>query len=186
MNANAQAQAKARAETFSVAAVRHEDGTTIDRALLGIVDRLRGKGVRLAGAIRANIDQPGDDSCGLFLEDLSNRAIISLSQNLGSGSSACRLDDGVLDTVATRIEAALEDGADMLILNKFGKQEAEGRGLRGPIIRAVDRGIPVLVGLNASRTDSWTEFCGAAGALFAPGDPAIEDWLGAHLPDYSA
>jgi len=76
----------------------------------------------------------------------------------------------------------LRDGADILILNKFGKQEAEGRGMRDPIVKAVDQGIPVLVGVNSSRLDSWNAFCGGDSAIFEPDDPAIDRWLDAKIP----
>ncbi len=80
------------------------------------------------------------------------------------------------------IELSLQDGADIVILNKFGKQEAEGRGLRGPIAKAVELGIPVLVGLNASRIQSWTEFCGDSDTVFGTDVFAIDRWLAANLP----
>ena len=111
------------------------------------------------------------------MKNLSTAEIFSMSQDLGSGSDACRLDDAALDTIAEKVKASLRQGVDILILNKFGKQEAEGRGLRGPIVEAVDLGIPVLVGLNSSREESWNAFCGAAGKIFDADDPAVGRWL---------
>ncbi|MDH3743010.1 MAG: DUF2478 domain-containing protein [Hyphomicrobiales bacterium] len=171
-----------RGDSISIAALKHSDGTTIDRAILKIVHRLRQQGYRLAGAVRADIAPPDENRCDLFLEDLSTSTVLPISQDLGTGSHACRLDDAALDAIAAKVEASLLDGADILILNKFGKQEAEGRGLRSPIVNAVDRGIPVLVGLNSGRAQSWNEFCGAAGEIFDPDDTAVDRWLEANLP----
>lgn len=40
------------------------------------------------------------------------------------------------------------DGASLLVINKFGKQEAVGRGLAPVIGEALSRGLPVPVGVN--------------------------------------
>ena len=77
----------------------------------------------------------------------------------------------------------MREGADILILNKFGKQEAEGRGLRNPIVVAVELGIPVLVGLNSGRRESWNAFCGTASNIFEVDDTAIDHWLDAMLSE---
>ena len=170
-------------DLFSIAALKHSDGRKVDLALSEIVNRLRQRGYRLAGAVRARTAPSGENHCDLFLEDLSSATVHPMSQNLGAGSHACRLDDGALDAIAAKVEASLQDGADILILNKFGKQEAEGRGLRGPIVDAVNKGIPVLVGLNPVRTQDWNDFCGAGGELFGPDDDAVDRWLEAVLPN---
>ncbi len=183
MNANASEYGSA--DPLLIAALKHDDGAKIDQALLKIADRLKRQGYRLAGAIRTQLPSGDEDRCDMFLEDLATSTIYPMSQNLGAGSDACRLDDGALDTIAERVEASLQDGADILILNKFGKQESEGRGLRTPIVSAVEQGIPVLVGLSSGRVDSWNEFCGAAGEIFDLGDQAVDRWLKATLPDRS-
>lgn len=168
--------------SVAIAALTHGEGNRIDVALLTIAERMKRQGHRLAGAVRARVSPPGEDRCDLVLQDLSTSREFSMAQDLGAGSQACRLDDVALDAIAERITASLQEGADILIVNKFGKQEAEGRGLRGPIVTAVDRGIPVLVGLNSSRLESWNEFCGGDSAIFEPDDPAIDHWLETRVP----
>ncbi len=165
-----------------IAALAHPDGTTVDRALQKIASRLKRRGHRLAGALRAHMASPGEGRCDLFLEDLSTSTVYPMSQDLGPGSQACRLDDVALDVIAQRVEDSLQNGADILILNKFGKLESEGRGLRSPIVEAVDRGIPVLVGLSSGRVDSWNNFCGTTSDIFSPDDPAVNRWLEMWLP----
>lgn len=173
------------ADPILIAALKHDDGTKVDQALTRITDRLKRQGYRLAGAVRAHLTSLDENRCDMFLEDLATSTVYRMSQDLGTGSDACRLDDGALDTIAERVEASLQGGADILILNKFGKQESEGRGLRSPIVSAVDQGIPVLVGLSSGRVESWNEFCGAAGEIFDPDDPALDRWLEATLPDWA-
>jgi len=168
-------------DLLRIAAISHSDGGKIDQSILQIVRRLRRRDYRLAGAVRARMVPPAEDRCDLYLEDLATSAVVSMSLDLGTGSDACRLDDAALDQIAANIEGSLQDGIDILILNKFGKQEAEGRGLRGPIAKAVELGIPVLVGLNAARLQSWCEFCGTTDTVFDTDDTAIDHWLAANL-----
>ena len=64
--------------------------------------------------------------------------------------------------------------SDILVLNKFGKQEIEGKGLRNAIAMAVDAGIPVLVGLNRANVGAWNDFCGGEGTLLDANTPDVE------------
>ncbi len=169
--------------SIQIAALKDADGTKVDGVLRKVVNDLRQKGYRLAGAVRPCSSLFDENRCDLFLEELSTSTVLPVSQALGTGSQACRLDDAALDAIAERIETSLQDGADILILNKFGKQEAEGRGLRNSIATAVDQGIPVLVGLNPSRVETWNNFCGGASKIFDLGDPAIRRWLQARVLD---
>ena len=102
--------------------------------------------------------------------------VIRISQSLGAGSRGCRLDPGALETAIGLCEARLE-GADLLIVNKFGKQEASGRGFRGLIGEALARDIPVLVGLNRMNHDAFHEFTGNEAVELAPEPDALRGWL---------
>jgi hypothetical protein len=67
-------------------------------------------------------------------------------------------------------------GSDMLIVNKFGKREAEGKGLVPVIGDAVDLGIPILVGVNGLNLAAFLAFAGEE-ALALPTDVAsVVQW----------
>jgi nucleoside-triphosphatase THEP1 len=69
------------------------------------------------------------------------------------------------------VKVSLSSGADLLIVNKFGKHEAEGRGFRDVIAEAVAMEIPVLVGLNALNRPAFESFAEGL-AVQLPSDPA--------------
>lgn len=79
------------------------------------------------------------------LRILGDGAVIRISQNLGISAESCRLDSGALAQAVARAEAVLARGADLVIINKFGKQECFGRGFRDFIATALARGVPVLL-----------------------------------------
>ena len=92
-----------------------------------------------------------------------------------AGARGCRLDGGALEAAVAEVAQRLE-GAAVLVVNKFGKQEASGRGLVPVIAEAVGRGLPVLVGVNGLNLPAFLAFTdGQAVAL--PADPAaIAAW----------
>lgn len=77
--------------------------------------------------------------------------------------------------VLTRLAA----GADVLIVNKFGKHEAEGRGFREAIAEALARDIPVLVGVNRLNLAAFEEFSGGLAVPLLPQEDALCAWISA-------
>ncbi len=147
-----------------------------DLLLAGVADRLMADGLRLCGTVQINTACDGDGPCDMDVRVLPDGPIIRISQSLGPGARGCRLDPGALETAIAACEAQL-DTADALIVNKFGKQEALGRGFRGLIAEAMGRGMPVLVGLNALNRDAFDEFTGGVAESVAPDADEISTWL---------
>ena len=83
----------------------------------------------------------------MVVEDLYSGARALISKDRGNLARGCRLDHDVLSAVMLAVERSLTGNVDLLIINKFGKEEAEGRGFRQAIGMAVEREIPVLIGV---------------------------------------
>ncbi|SMO82547.1 DUF2478 domain-containing protein [Paracoccus laeviglucosivorans] len=132
-----------------------------DRLLTETADALIARGLRLAGAVQHNLDRgPGQD-CDMDLRILGDAAPpIRISQNLGTCAEGCRLDTGALATAVARAEAVLAKGADLVIVNKFGKQECFGRGFRDFIAEALAQGVPVLLSVPVEQLPGFHEFAG--------------------------
>lgn len=157
-----------------LAAICHDGGGHIDRLMAEVAAGLRAQGCRLCGVIQSNPAPAPGQRCDMLLEELSSGEKFPISQRLGLESQACRLDSAALEEVVHLVERSLGDAPDMLLLNKFGRQESEGKGLRLSIARALELGVPVLVGLNRSYLPAWTRFAGAEGALLeAELDPVL-------------
>lgn len=98
-----------------------------DLLLLQLSDRLARRGLRLCGTVQINTDRPDDDPCDMDVKVLPDGPVIRISQALGRESHGCRLDPQALETAVGLTELQLADGADVLLINKFGKHEAEAR-----------------------------------------------------------
>lgn len=166
----------------SIAAVVYADGVYPDEAMAHAIAPMRDAGMALAGVLqRAPDGLAGRHPCDLLIEDLSSGEVVALAEHRGKEARGCRLDVGLLTEVAEAVVASLHaDQPCLLVVNKFGKIEADGGGLRDAIAEAVTMGIPVLVGVPARNLDRWRAFAGQLAVELAPGADAIDGWLRAH------
>lgn len=157
-----------------LAAIVYGPGFPIDALVLAIAQSLRSDGVRLRGVVQENA---ASASCAaMTLIDLTTGERFSISQDLGAEARGCRLDPRGLADVASRIDAAAGGVFDLLILNKFGKAEAEGGGLRSALARAVAAGIPVLSSVRAPYLQAWSRFHDGLAAELPPRLDAVVAW----------
>ncbi len=122
----------------------------IDDLLFALAHDLSARGVRVAGAVQRNMPDTADISCDMDLRILTGQRTVRISQSLGAHASGCRLDPRALEDAVGEVEASLNAATppDLLIVNKFGRQEAEGRGFRSTISAALIRNIPTLIGVR--------------------------------------
>jgi nucleoside-triphosphatase THEP1 len=147
-----------------------------DLLLASVASRLEDAGLRACGTVQVNTECEGDGPCDMDVQVLPDGPVIRISQTLGPEARGCRLDPGALETAIAACEARL-DGAEVLLVNKFGKQEALGRGFRGLIAEALSRDMPVLVGLNALNKDAFCQFTDNVAVEVQPDRDAILSWL---------
>ncbi len=133
-------------------------------------------GRRLAGTLPVDTGRALSHPCDMDLQILPDGPILRISQDLGSGSRGCRLDGGALEEAVVEVNRRL-DGAQALVVNKWGKVDSEGRGFVPLIARALEAGMPVLVGVNGLNLPAFLEFAGGL-AVELPADAlAVAAWL---------
>jgi hypothetical protein len=152
-----------------------EHGAT-NRLLAGLAADLAQLGFRLCGTVQHNTPRAKDHACDMDVKVLPEGPIIRISQSLGANARGCRLDPDALETTVSLANHALSQGADLLIVNKFGKHEAEGRGFRDTIATALSLGIPVLVGANALNLAALQDFVDGMAEDLAPDPKILCDW----------
>ncbi len=135
------------------------------------------QGLQTCGLVQINTECEPDGPCDMDVQVLPGGPVIRISQSLGRGASGCRLDSPALEDAAGQVAAALDRGADLMIINKFGKSEAEGQGLRSVIAEAISRDVPVLVGLNAANEEAFESFSGGLAQKLEPEVGAVCDWV---------
>ncbi len=149
----------------------------MDLILQGLADRLLARGARVAGVVQTNTDCGPDKPCDMDVKVLPKGPKLRISQTLGRGSRGCRLDVSVLEEAAGHVATSLEAGPDLLLINKFGKQEADGRGFRPVIADAILREIPVIVGVNGLNRERFEQFTGGIAKALPADVDALETWF---------
>lgn len=83
-----------------------------------------------------------------------------------------------------RVDSVLDQrAASLLIVNKFGKQEAEGGGFREVIGRAMIVGIPVLTTVSQGNLAAFLSFADGLARAVAPDADAAVAWCLAAASD---
>lgn len=159
-----------------IAAVTYGPDDDCDTLLGAFAHDLLGAGTAVAGLIQINAGA-GCAELDMELEALGSGRRINICQDLGPGSAnACRLDPAGLAEAAAALRQALDRPADLVVINKFGRMEADGGGLIGEIGATVAAGLPLLIGVPQRFVDAWDAFAGGMDVKLACTRPALEDW----------
>ena len=166
---------------WPVAAIVYADEVYPDALFKALVQRCRALGLTLAGVLQHQAFAGADRRCDVILEDLATGHRTALFENRGAGSRGCRLDEAALAEATARVEGSFEQVPHILILNKFGKVECEGGGLRDLIAGAIDRGIPVIIGVPERNLGAWRNFAGEFATELLDDAGQVGKWLEASL-----
>lgn len=159
-----------------LAAIRATAKVPVDTTLAETASVLRSWGVNVRGIIQEEFCDSDGTKPITRLRDVADGTLMQISQDLGPNARGCRLDPGALAEATRRLETIVEGGADLLILNRFGRSESEGTGLRPIIQGAILAGIPVLIAVRDEYIPAWDAFHEGM-AVWLPADTnAVLDW----------
>lgn len=161
----------------SVAAIVYANEAYPEAIFEALVKRYRALGLSLAGVLQHRAFEGADRRCDVLLEDLTTGHRTALFENRGPGARGCRLNEAALVEATARVEGSLESVPKLLVLNKFGKVECEGGGLRDLIASAIDRGIPVIIGVPERNLEAWRNFAGEFSAELPTDANRIAAWF---------
>ena len=163
-------------ENSSIAALQGASSAQIQRLLADFAEKLARRGLRVGGVVEFGEAAPGG-ACGqMQLRELSTGEMFSISQNLGPGSQACNLDGQGLTAACAAVERALAGGLDVVILSKFGKQEAAHGGLYDAFQLAAASRTPLLTAVSPAMAAPWGDFAGPVSEYLPATAEAVEAW----------
>jgi hypothetical protein len=139
-----------------LAALVYEQDQDPDEVLRGFASDLKACGYRVAGLVQTGhhcIDAPR-----LSAMLVHSGEELQLFQDLGSCATGCRLDVGQLLDAGGKVASVIDQGADLVIVNRFGRQEREGKGLSFLVERALSADIPVVIAVPGHRFADWIRF----------------------------
>ena len=161
--------------------VFEDDGNEAVQTLWEAVEQLQQKGLKVGGLLNKKDGQGGyigEVICSIC-DDREYRILV----DRGAGASGCRLDSEALAASSAVPREALDQGIDVLVINKFGIAEAEGSGLVAESSRAVSEGVPVLSTVHDKYAEQWRRFSGDLGVELFPMVEEVQAWLEAQLAE---
>lgn len=159
-----------------LAAIHYQTGFRIDDFLARLGALLRADNIVVGGSIQVNAPDAVNACSAMTLVDLSSGTAIEISQQLGSLAQGCRLDTSRLAEFGALLERPSATDVDLLILNKFGRAESEGRGLRHNLERAIESGTAVLTAVRPPYDEAWHRFHGGLATELAPDMESVRAW----------
>jgi hypothetical protein len=158
-----------------LAAVVYGTDDDPDRLISGFAADLRSSGCRPVGVVQVGRSCRSErPRLGVTL--LPDGEVVGLAIDDEPPSGGCRLDPDRLAGLSVRLAAAIDDGADLVIINRFGRSEAEGKGLLDLIPQALDADIPVLIAVPERRFADWIRFSEGMNVRLACRRDALDRW----------
>jgi len=155
-----------------LAALVYEEDEDPDAILRDFATELNANGCRVVGMVQTG--QCADASLSAVL--VHSGEVLALSQPATSPASGCRLDLSRLQDAATRVAGAMETGADLVIVNRFGKRERDGKGLSRVIERALDADIPVVIAVSSASFSDWIKFADGMSVKLRCDRASLDAW----------
>ncbi|HHX90666.1 MAG TPA: DUF2478 domain-containing protein [Paracoccus sp.] len=146
-----------------------------DRFLARIAGMLLENGLKLTGTMQVNIARADRHKCDMDLRILPDGPVLRISEDRGREARGCILDAGALEQAVEDVSRRLPR-AGILLVNKFGRQEAEGRGFAPVIAEALAQGVPVLVGVNGLNLEVFQAFAGGVAQPLPAEAGQVLDW----------
>jgi hypothetical protein len=159
-----------------LAALVYEKDQDPDQILREFAADLNHRGYRAVGLVQLG-HHCVDDKLSAMLVHTGEQ--LHLFQDLGSCSTGCRLDVGQLLDAGQQIAGAIDQGADLLIVNRFGRQEREGKGLSYLVERALSAEIPVVIAVPSHRFEDWIKFADGMSVKLRCEREALDGWWSA-------
>jgi hypothetical protein len=167
-------------EPYPILAIVYSDGLAADRFISDLGYRIRDAGIAVAGIVQHNKFFRDRTKCDMEVEELASGIVLQVSEDRGKEARGCRLDRGALSEAAALISTSLKNEPELVILNKFGKLEAEGRGLRDTLSDAVQLGLPIVVGVPYRNIEQWRVFTEGLAEECPLGSARLYEWLSSH------
>lgn len=160
----------------TLAAVVYGEGQDPNRVLGEFAEDLARRGHRLGGVVQVAAGAQGCECRDAHVLDLETGARLSILQDLGRHSQSCRIDPAALAAVGQLISQAIARNPELLFINRFGKLEAEGKGVFTEIGEAAAAGIPTLVAVSTRYLDPWRQFTFGLDEELACAGPSLRQW----------
>ncbi len=149
---------------------------TADRmALLKFVENQKALNIRVGGVLQEALFNSGGEIVGLDAVDVSTNRRIPISRP-AKNHEECGLDVSALAGTTAIIRNAIDERFDLVVVEKFGELEQNGKGLIDEILQTIAEGIPLLIAVPEAALPVWQERSGELGSVLDFNEEAFRQW----------
>ncbi|MBC8338473.1 MAG: DUF2478 domain-containing protein [Alphaproteobacteria bacterium] len=147
-------------------------------SLYRFVDTLKAEGVKVAGILQQKRPMEDSGMMEVVAVDIQTGRTCSLNRPTRESwtNRECSLDRAALTETTAILHRAVMDGADLIVVEKFGDEEAHGGGLNDEILNGIASGIPFLVAVPETNLESWSNRTGGSGTTLTFEETAFKNW----------
>lgn len=160
-----------------LAAIHYPRGFDIDRLFIDVCAKAARDGLRLGGLVQMTTGERGGNCAAtIHVVDLRTQKAFDIWEDRGACAKSCRLDERGLADAEPAIMQAIADRVDLLVINRFGRAESLGRGLRACFEAALAADVSVLTAVRKPYDDAWQQFHGGVGYDLPCDIDRVTDW----------
>ena len=158
---------------FAAAVYKPDTGDRM--ALLKFVDKQKALNTRVGGVLQEALFNSEGEIVGLDAVDVSTNRRIPISRP-AKNDEECGLDVSALAGTTGIIRNAIDERFDLVVVEKFGELEQNGKGLIDEILQTIAEGIPLLIAVPEAALPLWQERSGELGSVIAFSESAFQQW----------
>ena len=160
------------------AAVVYPSSSNTRHALAAFVKSLKEDGVRVGGVLQETFRIPDGDMRGINMIDVETERRIPINYPTREewDNRVCSLDASALAETSVVLRHAIERRPDLIVVEKFGNSEKDGKGLMEEIFQAIVEDIPLLVAVPEAFLENWAERSGNMGATISHDLASLQSW----------
>jgi nucleoside-triphosphatase THEP1 len=158
---------------FAAAVYKPDTGDRM--ALLKFVEKQKALNTRVGGVLQEALYNSEGEIVGIDAVDVSTNQRIPISRP-AKNDEECGLDVSALAGTTGIIRNAIDERLDLVVVEKFGELEQNGKGLIDEILQTIAEGIPLLIAVPEAALPAWQERSGELGSVLAFNQEAFQQW----------
>ena len=158
---------------FAAAVYKPDTGDRM--ALLKFVEKQKALNTRVGGVLQEALFNSEGEIVGLDAVDVFTNCRIPISRPT-KNDEECGLDVSALAGTTGIIRNAIDERFDLVVVEKFGELEQNGKGLIDEILQTIAEGIPLLIAVPEAALPLWQERSGELGSVLDFNEEAFQQW----------
>ncbi len=158
---------------FAAAVYRPDTGDRM--ALLKFVEQLKSERVRVGGLLQEALFDSAGEISGLNAIDVLTNQRVPITRPMDNDGE-CAFDVSALADTTAIIRDAISDRVDLMVVEKFGELEQDGKGLIDEIFQTISAGIPLLISVSSTALPLWQERSGELGSVLDFNLESFRQW----------